>query len=55
MTTGNPDEVLLVHHARTYTENVGDPLWNPDRHTFVKPLRWSAEGMPWFGRPSRCD
>lgn len=55
-TTGaGDDEVLLVYHARTYTEIEGDPLWNPDRHTFVKPLRWSAEGMPLFGRPSRLD
>ncbi len=46
------DNVLLVYHARTYTEIVGDPLWNPDRHTFVKPLRWDAHGMPVFGRPS---
>jgi GH43 family beta-xylosidase len=53
-TTGAaPDEVLLVYHARTYTEIVGDPLWNPDRHTFVKPLRWDADGMPVFGLPSR--
>jgi len=48
-------EVLLVYHARTYTEIEGDPLWNPDRHTFVKPLRWDADGMPLFGRPSRQD
>ena len=46
---------LLVYHARTYTEIVGDPLWNPDRHTFVKPLRWGASGMPVFGRASLCD
>jgi GH43 family beta-xylosidase len=44
--------VLLVYHARTYTEIIGDPLWNPDRHTFVKPLRWDEQGMPVFGRPS---
>jgi GH43 family beta-xylosidase len=50
-----PEEVLLVYHARTYTEIVGDPLWNPDRHSFVKPLRWSEDGMPLFGRPSRLD
>ncbi|ACB74677.1 glycoside hydrolase family 43 protein [Opitutus terrae] len=43
---------LLVYHARTYREIVGDPLWNPDRHTFVKPIKWSADGMPVFGRPS---
>lgn len=53
--TDDPAEVLLVYHARTYTEIVGDPLWNPDRHTFVKPLRWSVEGMPLFGKPSRLD
>lgn len=43
---------LLVYHARTYTEIEGDPLWNPDRHTFVKPLRWDADGMPVFGKSS---
>ncbi len=45
---------VLVYHARTYREIVGDPLWNPDRHTFVKPIKWSADGMPVFGRPS-CE
>ena len=43
---------VLVYHARTYTEIEGDPLWNPDRHTFVKPLRWDETGMPVFGKPS---
>jgi GH43 family beta-xylosidase len=47
--------VMLVYHARTYTEIIGDPLWNPDRHTFVKPLRWDDRGMPVFGRPSLID
>jgi GH43 family beta-xylosidase len=46
---------LLVYHARTYTEIEGDPLWNPDRHTFVKPLRWDTTGRPLFGRPSTLD
>ncbi|MET0208404.1 MAG: family 43 glycosylhydrolase, partial [Burkholderiaceae bacterium] len=46
------DTVMLVYHARTYTEIVGDPLWNPDRHTFVKALRWDDAGMPVFGQPS---
>lgn len=46
---------LLVYHARTYTEIVGDPLWNPDRHTFVKPITWSADGRPVFGRPSGVE
>ena len=43
---------LLVYHARTYTEIVGDPLWDPNRHTYVKALRWDDQGMPLFGRPS---
>ncbi len=46
---------LLVYHARTSTKIVGDPLWDPNRHTFVKPLRWDADGMPVFGRPSMID
>jgi GH43 family beta-xylosidase len=46
---------LLVYHARTYTEIVGDPLWDPNRHTYVKPLRWDTAGMPVFGRPSGID
>jgi GH43 family beta-xylosidase len=46
---------LLVYHARTYTEIVGDPLWDPNRHTYVKPLRWGPDGMPVFGRPSCAD
>jgi GH43 family beta-xylosidase len=46
---------LLVYHARTYTEIVGDPLWDPNRHTYVKPLHWDATGMPVFGRPSGVD
>ena len=43
---------LLVYHARTYTEIVGDPLWDPNRHTYVKPIKWDDDGMPVFGRPS---
>ena len=46
---------LLVYHARTYTEIVGDPLWDPNRHTYVKPLRWTEAGLPVFGRPSGVE
>lgn len=46
---------MLVYHARTYTEIEGDPLWNPDRHTFVKPLRWDDDGMPLFGDAALTD
>lgn len=46
---------LLVYHARTYTNIVGDPLWDPNRHTYVKPLAWDGHGMPVFGRPSGVE
>ncbi|KAF0096063.1 MAG: putative Alpha-N-arabinofuranosidase 2 precursor [Puniceicoccaceae bacterium 5H] len=42
---------LLVYHARTYTDIQGDPLWDPNRHTFVKEIGWK-NGMPDLGRPS---
>ena len=40
---------LLVFHARTYKEIVGDPLYDPNRHTFVRKLAWDADGRPVFG------
>lgn len=43
---------LLVYHARTYTNISGDPLWDPNRHTYVKPFGWDEGGMPVFGHPS---
>lgn len=43
---------ILVFHARNYTEIEGDPLWNPDRHTFIKAIEWDDEGMPQFGSPA---
>jgi GH43 family beta-xylosidase len=46
---------LLVYHARTYTEIEGDPLWDPNRHTFVKPLKWDEDGMPVFGDAALAD
>jgi len=46
---------MLVYHARTYTEIEGDPLWDPNRHTFVKPLRWDSNGMPVFGDAALSD
>jgi GH43 family beta-xylosidase len=43
---------ILVYHARTYTNIVGDPLWDPNRHTYIKTLGWDNTGKPLFGRPS---
>lgn len=39
---------VMVYHARTYKEIVGDPLYDPNRHTWIKPLRWLPDGMPDF-------
>lgn len=46
---------MLVYHARTYTDIEGDPLWNPDRHTFVKSFTWDDDGMPIFGDAGLAD
>lgn len=48
--TGND---VLVYHARNYTEIEGDPLWDPNRHTFIKLVQWDADGMPVFGAPGQ--
>ncbi|SFE77755.1 Beta-xylosidase, GH43 family [Paenibacillus catalpae] len=39
---------LFVFHARTYKEIVGDPLYDPNRHTFVTELQWTEDGRPDF-------
>jgi len=37
---------VLVYHAREYAEIEGDPLDNPDRHTFIKPFDFNENGYP---------
>ena len=39
---------LMVYHARTESVIVGDPLYNPNRHTMLMKILWSAEGTPLF-------
>lgn len=41
-------EDVMVYHARTYKEIVGDPLYDPNRHTWIKPIRWLPDGTPDF-------
>lgn len=43
-------EVVMVFHARTYKEIVGDPLYDPNRHTFMAKLRIKPDGIPDFSR-----
>ncbi|BDZ62065.1 extracellular exo-alpha-(1-_5)-L-arabinofuranosidase [Demequina sediminis] len=50
--TQTPDgETVLVFHARTYTEIVGDPLWEPNRHACAQVLPFDESGDPQWGRP----
>jgi len=45
---------ILVYHARSYKEIVGDPLYDPNRHARVQIIRWNEDGTPNFGVP-RAD
>ncbi|TQL04262.1 GH43 family beta-xylosidase [Cellulomonas sp. SLBN-39] len=50
--TQTPDgRVVLVYHARTYTEIVGDPLRDPNRHARAQVLPFDADGNPVWGPP----
>jgi len=42
---------VLVYHARDYRDIVGDPLFDPNRHTRVQRLYWHRDGTPMFGVP----
>lgn len=42
---------ILVYHVRNYTEIVGDPLYDPNRHTCAKEITWNFDGTPNFGFP----
>lgn len=41
-TTDEEGNDILVYHARTETEISGDPLYNPNRHTMLMPVRWKG-------------
>jgi GH43 family beta-xylosidase len=51
--TLSPDgsEHILVYHARNYKEIVGDPLFDPNRHTRAQHIDWHPDGTPNFGIP----
>lgn len=50
-TTPDGKTDLLVYHARSYRDIVGDPLHDPNRHTRVQKFTWRADGTPDFGVP----
>ncbi len=39
---------ILVYHARTETKIIGDPLYNPNRHTMLMKIKWDEQGRPVF-------
>lgn len=41
---------ILIYHARNYKEIQGDPLYDPNRHTYFKKLEWNKDGTPDFGK-----
>ena len=44
---------VCVYHARTYLEIVGDPLYDPNRHTMLMEVKWDEEGYPVFDYSNR--
>jgi GH43 family beta-xylosidase len=42
---------LLVYHGRDYEKIVGNPLFDPNRHTRIQRLYFRADGTPDFGIP----
>jgi len=42
-TTDEEGKDILVYHARIETEIIGDPLYNPNRHTMLMPVRWKDD------------
>lgn len=46
-TTDENGDDILVFHARTETEIVGDPLYNPNRHAMCQKIVWK-DGRPIF-------
>lgn len=47
-TVDNDGEPVIVFHARTEKEIVGDPLYNPNRHAMLRNIVWGVDGEPKF-------
>lgn len=47
-TENNKGEPVIVFHARTEKEIVGDPLYNPNRHAMFRTILWKLNGEPFF-------
>ncbi|WP_449385507.1 glycoside hydrolase family 43 protein [Cellulomonas soli] len=43
-------QTVLVYHARSYRDTIGDPLWDPNRHARAQVLPF-VDGRPVWGTP----
>ncbi len=50
-TTDEDGRDILVYHGRDYENIVGDPLFDPNRHTRVQRIYYRQDGTPDFGVP----
>ncbi|MDB5190439.1 MAG: alpha-N-arabinofuranosidase [Segetibacter sp.] len=41
---------IMIYHARDYKDIKGEPLYDPNRNTRARVLRWTRDGMPDFGQ-----
>lgn len=39
---------LCIYHARQYEEIEENPLYDPNRHTMIMPVKWNKNGFPYF-------
>ncbi len=42
------EEDVMFYHARQYDEIIGDPLYDPNRHTYRMKVLWDEKGYPQF-------
>ena len=47
-TVNDEGEPVMIYHARTEAEIVGNPLYNPNRHAMVMKVKWNDSGEPEF-------
>lgn len=47
-TVDEDGNTIMVYHARTEKEIIGDPLYNPNRHTMLMKIGWDENGAPIF-------
>lgn len=47
-TTDEEGNDIIVYHARTEAEIIGNPLYNPNRHAMLMKVKWGENGFPVF-------